>query len=138
MDPSSRCEEKVRMSWEWSNNPESCRLSLGLPEELRRDVGKQRALLQGGDQRLQAHGMAQSEEIQTANPEQEARTEAGDASRRIERGGAAANASDFRAHADVHRISSGLFQRVKHVLGGLVAVGILDGRVDARKNAEVV
>ena len=57
---------------------------------------------------------------------------------RIERCGAAADASDFGAHADVHGIASGLLERVEDVLVGLVAVRVLDGGVDARENAEIV
>ena len=41
----------------------------GIAQELRRDIGEQCALLQRGDQRLQAHGVPQSEEIQAADAE---------------------------------------------------------------------
>jgi len=41
----------------------------GISEELRRDVSQQSALFERGDQGLQAHGVAQSEKIETADAE---------------------------------------------------------------------
>src|SRR5579863_5499345 len=111
---------------------------MGITKELRGHVGEKCALMERGDQRLQAYSMAQSEEIQAADAENVAGSETGSAGGRIEGRGAAADPSYFGADADIHRIAPGFFDGVKHVLGGLVAIGVLDSSVHARENAEVI
>src|SRR5258706_54842 len=68
-------------------------------------------------------------------------------SRRAETGGArgpvkaqrsAADARNLRAEPISQRVTVRLFQRIQNVLGGLVAIGILNRRVDSRKNPKVV
>ena len=49
--------------------------------------------------------------------------------------GSGAQLRDLRAHADAHVVSGRFIDVVEHQLTGLIAIRVLYGAVDARKNA---
>ena len=105
--------------------------------EARPVVAQDGALLQGGGAGAEAEAVAQAPEIIARDIDEThgAKLRSG---RCVETGLAAADAPELGAHADGHRIACRFFHIEQDVFAIGLAIGVLNRRVDAGEDAQVV
>ena len=109
-----------------------------MSHELRKQIGEDDALLDGGNQRVETQRLAQSEQIQAADAERYARCETGAAGGIVQSGDSAPDASDLRPDSDGKGVAARLIHLEQDVLPFFVAAWILNRGLHLRKNAQVV
>lgn len=95
-------------------------------------------MIDGGNARAQADAVANPKQVVAGDVERNTGREAGGAGGSIEAIVASTDTANLCSGADGDRIAAGLFHLVEDVLVVGIAIGVLNGGVDAGEDAKVV